>query len=318
MRTLKYKTKTVYPAIGLFVVAILAGSVFGSQSQETTSPGMFEKMLSGPMAEVEEVIFAVRQGGAGGHWYENFGYYVQDTNHKVYRAMGRLCRLNIRDGRLGILLDDKDGSVRDPQVHYDGERILFSYRKAGSDYFHLYEINIDGSSLRQLTDGPYDDIEPTYLSDGGIMFCSSRCKRWVNCWYTQVAVLYRCDGDGGNIRAVSANIEHDNTPWPLPDGRVLYERWEYVDRSRVAFHHLWTANPDGTGQTVYYGNMHPGTLMIDAKPIPGAGNKVVAVFSPGHGKAEHIGDIAIVTPKTGPDDLGSARRITQKPEFRDP
>ncbi len=318
MRTLKYKTKTLYPAIGLFAVAIFTGSVFGSVSRNAVSPGMFEKFLLGPMAEVDEVIFAARQDGVGSHWYENFGYYVQDTNRKVYRAMGRLCKLNIRTGQIRVLLDDKDGSVRDPQVHYDGERILFSYRKAGSDYFHLYEININGSGLRQLTGGPYDDIEPTYLSDGGIMFCSSRCKRWVNCWYTQVAILHRCDGDGGNIKAVSANIEHDNTPWPLPDGRVLYQRWEYVDRSRVAFQHLWTANPDGTGQMVYYGNMHPGTLMIDAKPIPGAGNKVVAVFSPGHGKAEHTGDIAIVTPKTGPDDLGSARRITQKPEFRDP
>ncbi len=51
---------------------------------------------------------------------------------------------------------------------------------------------------------------------------------------------------------------------------MIYERWEYVDRSRVAFHHLWTFNPDGTGQMVYYGNLHPGTLMIDAKPIPGS------------------------------------------------
>ncbi len=101
------------------------------------------------------------------------------------------------------------------------------------------------------------------------MFCSDRSNRWVPCWYSQVAILYVCDGGGTNIRPISGNIEHDNTPWPLSDGRVIYERWEYVDRSRVAFHHLWTANPDGTGQMIYYGNLHPGTLMIDAKPIPG-------------------------------------------------
>ncbi len=48
------------------------------------------------------------------------------------------------------------------------------------------------------------------------------------------------------------------------DGRGdLPCRWEYVDRSRVKFHHLWTANPDGTGQMVYFGNMHPGTAMLD-------------------------------------------------------
>jgi hypothetical protein len=267
---------------------------------------------------VEEIIFASRQPGAGGHWYENFGYYAQDENKKVYRAKGRLCRLNVRSARLTVLLDDNAGSVRDPQVHYDGEKILFSYRPGGTHYFHLYEINIDGTGLKRLTSGPYDDIEPTYLPNGQIMFCSSRGDRWVPCWYSQVAILYTCDGDGSNIRPISANIEHDNTPWPLPDGRVIYERWEYVDRSRVAFHHLWTANPDGTGQMVYYGNLHPGTLMIDAKPIPNSDNEVVAVFSPGHGRREHEGAVTIITPKKGPDELSSAQRISKGDKFRDP
>jgi hypothetical protein len=326
MRNLSFNVKTLTLTAGLCLLAIFADSALGGDSNDAALPRLLQKFLAGPMADIDEVIFAARQPGAGGHWYENFGYYAHDENQKLFRAMGQLCRLNIRTGKLRILLDDKQGSVRDPQVHYDAKRILFSYRKGGSDYFHLYEISIDGSGLRQLTDGPYDDIEPTYLSDGGIMFCSSRCKRWVNCWYSQVAILYRCDADGANISPISANIEQDNTPWPLPDGRLLYQRWEYVDRSRVAFHHLWTCNPDGTGQMVYYGNMHPETLMIDAKPIPArpstggpaSDNKVVAVFSPGHGKAEHAGDITIVTPKSGPDDLGSARRITQNPEYRDP
>ncbi|UCF15795.1 MAG: PD40 domain-containing protein [Phycisphaerales bacterium] len=267
---------------------------------------------------VEEIIFSSRQGGAGGHWYENFGYYSQDPSKKLYGARGRLCRLNIRTGALTAILDDPDGSIRDPQVHYDAEKILISYRPGGTDYFHLYEINTDGSGLRQLTSGPFNDIEPTYLPDGRIMFCSDRSNRWVPCWYSQVAILYTCEGDGSGIQPISGNVEHDNTPWPLPDGRVIYERWEYVDRSRVAFHHLWTANPDGTGQMIFYGNLHPGTLMIDAKPIPGTNNEVVAVFSPNHGRKEHEGAIAIVTPKRGPDDLASARKITKKENFRDP
>jgi hypothetical protein len=71
---------------------------------------------------------------------------------------------------------------------------------------------------------------------------------------------------------------------------------------------------------IYYGNLHPGTLMIDAKPIPGTKNEVVAVFSPNHGRKEHEGAITVVTPKTGPDDLSSARRISEnkKNNFRDP
>ena len=267
---------------------------------------------------VEEIIFSSRQPGAGGHWYENFGYYAQDENKMLYGAMGRLCRLKVATGEITVLLDDPDGSIRDPQVHYDGVKILISYRPGGTAYFHLYEINVDGSGLTQLTSGPYDDMEPTYLPSGQIMFCSSRSDRWVPCWYSQVAILYVCDGDGANIHPISANIEHDNTPWTLPDGRVIYERWEYVDRSRVAFHHLWTANPDGTGQMIYYGNLHPGTLMIDAKPIPGSRNEVVAVFSPEHGRKEHEGAITIVTSKAGPDEISSARRVSKKDNYRDP
>ena len=199
------------------------------------------------MAAVNDIVFAARKlNETDGHWYANFGYYAHDPNRKAWREGAKLYRWNLATGKLTTLLDDPRGGVRDPQVHYDGQKILFSYRKGGTEHYHLYEINADGTGLRQLTDGAYDDIEPTYLPDGDIVFVSSRCKRWVNCWLTQVAVLHRCDADGQNIRPISSNNEQDNTPWPLPDGRILYTRWEYVDRSQVDYHHLWAANPDGT------------------------------------------------------------------------
>ena len=222
-----------------------------------------------------------------------------------------------RSRQVAVLLDARGGSVRDPQVHYDGRKILFSHRSAGTDYYHLYEINLDGRELKQLTTGAFDDIEPTYLPDGDIVFVSTRCKRWVNCWMTQVATLYRCDADGTNIRRLSANTEQDNTPWVLPDGRLLYTRWEYVDRSQVEFHHLWAMNPDGTGQAIYYGNMHPGTVIIDAKPIPGT-NKVVASFSPGHGVNEHAGIATVLSAKKGPDDQSVPRPLHRGRWTRDP
>ncbi len=266
---------------------------------------------------VEEIVFAVRQPGRDGHWYANFGYWVTDPNRKLYGDGGRLCRLHVPSGKLKLLVDDPQGGVRDPQVHYDGCKILFSYRPGGQSHYHLYEIGVDGTGLRQLTEGPFDDFEPTYLPDGDILFCSSRCKRWVPCWSTQVAVLHRSDGDGHGIRPISSNVEQENTPCVLPDGRILYTRWEYVDRSQVDYHHLWTINPDGTGQMIYYGNQQRGTVMIDAVPIPGT-NRVVASFSPGHGRTEHAGTITVVDPGAGPDAQGSARRISQGSDFRDP
>ncbi len=288
-------------------------------------------MLAGPLSGVEELVFAVRRPGTD-HWYANFGFYSAPTPEyppqratggavvlpPIYKSGGSLRSLNLETRQTRVVLDDPAGAIRDPCVHYDGETILFSWRRAGSDFYHLYEVRADGNGLRQITSGPHNDIEPVYLPDGGIMFCSDRCNRFVNCWRTPVATLFRCEADGALLRRVSSNIEHDNTPWVLPDGRVLYMRWEYVDRNQNVFHHLWTASPDGTGQMVYFGNMHPGTAMLDAKPIPGS-PAVVASFSPGHGQAEHAGYITVVDPRQGPDHQPGAVRISRgEPVYRDP
>jgi hypothetical protein len=294
-------------------------------------PGdLLQEMLEGPLAEVREIVFAERIGGFD-HWYANFGFYAASVPEyppqrglegevipACFRDGGRLCRLGLRSGQRTVLLEDLKGGVRDPQVHYDGQKILFSYRPGGQSRFHLYEISVDGTGLKQLTDGPWDDIEPAYLPDGGIVFCSSRCQRYVNCYRTPVATLYRAAGDGNGVRMLSTNIEHDNTPWVLPDGRVIYMRWEYVDRSQFSFHHLWSTNPDGTGQMVFFGNQFPDTAMLDAKPIPGT-NRVVASFSPGHGRPGHMGYITVIDPGSGPDNRAAARQISRPGRFyRDP
>lgn len=310
--------------VDLLLLALICSVHFtiAAESKPTAgssgSPDLLAGFLQGPMREVSDIVFAARKlNPTDGHWYANFGYYGPDQGRKAYREGTRLYRLNLRTHALATLLEDAKGGVRDPQVHYDAQKMLFSYRRGGTENYHLYEINLDGSGLRQLTDGNFDDIEPSYLPDGGIVFVSSRCKRYVNCWLTQVAVLHRCDADGKNVQEISSNNEHDNTPWPLPDGRILYTRWEYVDRSQVNFHHLWSANPDGTMQQVWFGNMHPGITMIDAKPIAGS-HKIVASFSPGHGQREHDGVITVVDPSAGPDVQSSARGISRGSHFRDP
>ena len=304
----------------LWLPALLGWSLIPSlavcaanQGQRAPGPSLLTKALAGPMKNIDESVFAVRLPYDDGHWYANIGYYCDDENRKAYAGngkpgAGKLCKWNVRTGKLTVLLDTRGGSIRDPQIHYEAKKAVFSYRKAGSDYYHLYEIDLDGGGLRQVTDGPFDDYEPAYLPDGDIIFVSTRCRCWVNCWMTQVGVLYRCDANGGSIRRLSPNTEHDNTPWVLPDGRILYTRWEYVDRSQVEFHHLWTMNPDGTGQAAFFGNMHPGIVMIDAKPVPGS-DQIIANFSPGHGVRDHRGVATIVTPRHGPDHQPSARSL---------
>jgi hypothetical protein len=269
-----------------------------------------------------EIVFCTRQRYTDGHWYANIGYYCDDAEKKAYAGNGQpdtgiLYRYNLNTREKTVILDARGGSVRDPHVDYDGHTILFSLRAAGSDYYHLHEIQSDGTGLRKLTDGPWDDIEPCRLPDGDIAFITTRCKRWVSCWYTQVGTLYRCKPDGTGMTCLSANIEHDNTPAVMPDGRLIYMRWEYIDRSQVEYHALWTMNPDGSAVSVFYGNMHSYTVMIDALPIPGT-QEVIASFSPGHGANEHAGFATIVSPHQGPDALPAAKRLSKNGRIRDP
>jgi hypothetical protein len=309
------------------------------------------------MAPAEEVVFATRaMQNWESHWYANVGTFCYDTSHHLWYDQGRLCKWNILTDEIEIILSDTAGCIRDPQVHYDGDRILFSWRKGGSEFFNIYEIGIDGKGLRQVTSGPYDDLECIYLPDGDIVFVSTRCMCWVNCYVNPSYVLYRCGPNGENIRRISDNYEIDNTPWLLPDGRIIYMRWEYIDVGFPYLHHLWVMNPDGTGQMTFFGNLDPNirwncrmdpvpdpedmgkwglplmsymqgsykvredrgfTVIIDAKPIPDTDGEVLAIFSPNHGLVEHMGRCAIIDTKHGPDDAKHAREFGQH-ILRDP
>jgi hypothetical protein len=101
------------------------------------------------LGKVTKIVFAVRLGYEDPHWYANIGYYCDDENHMAYAGngepdVGRLCKLDLATGEVTDVLHDPGGSVRDPQVHYDARKVLFSYRKAGSHHYHLYEINGPG------------------------------------------------------------------------------------------------------------------------------------------------------------------------------
>ncbi|MBN1124674.1 MAG: hypothetical protein JXA82_06685 [Sedimentisphaerales bacterium] len=269
----------------------------------------------------EEIIFVQRGSYEDPHWYANIAYFCDDENNPAYTTGAQLCKLNLKTRQITVLLETENGCIRDPKVHYDADKILFAWRKEGSPYYHLYEMDTNGDDLRQITSGPFDDYEPEYLPDGDIVFVSTRARRWVGCWMTQVGTIHRCDANGQNIRALSCNIEHDNTPAVLPNGQILYMRWEYIDRSQVEFHHLWTMNPDGSNQIIYYGNENPWGVFLDCRGIPGD-DRVMGIFSPGHGIRDHYGQIAFFSSRFGPDAPQGVKQIefnfNGKPTLADP
>ena len=267
----------------------------------------------------ESVVFMTGKRSSGIHYYENISYACNSGYHPGGGKNGAIKKLDLRTGKVTTVFSDPEGSMHDLRVHYSGKKLLFSYMKPGPKprHFHLYEVDVDGKNLRQLTNGGWDDIEPCYLPNGDIVFSSTRSKRWVPCWNTQVATIFRCGPNGENIRPLSAAVEMENTPFVMSDGRVLYTRWEYVDRSQMTFHHLWTFNPDGSGVMVYYGNERPWYVMIDGQSIPGT-RKVLSTFSGGHGSRFRHGYMTIVDPGTGPSALAGAQRLVDSRGWREP
>ena len=172
-----------------------------------------------------------------------------------------------------VLLASKDGCFRDVDVSPDGARVLYSFKASDrGDDFHLYEMTLADRKVRQLTSGAgIADYEGCYLPDGRILFNSTRCMQIVDCWWTEVSNLYRCEADGSRITRITYDQVHDNYPALTPDGRVFYTRWEYNGRSQMFPQPLFGMNPDGTNQrAVYGGNSWFPTTILHARGVEGS------------------------------------------------
>jgi hypothetical protein len=181
-------------------------------------------------------------------------------------------------GKIVKLAPDVPGSFWRPDLSFDARKVLFSYKPHNGKAFHVYEVDAAGGRARKITTGPYDDLDPIYLPDGGIMFSTTRCNTYIRCMpYTYAYVLARADSDGGNVRLLGLGNETEYLPTLLDDGRVMYTRWEYTDKSVYRIQSLWTMNPDGTNNSVYWGNQSVWPdMLVEPRQIPGNGKILFA------------------------------------------
>ncbi|OHB67984.1 MAG: hypothetical protein A2V70_09890 [Planctomycetes bacterium RBG_13_63_9] len=291
--------------------------------------------LANPLMKFGKLLFCKRVPTSYSHlvmqyygWRARAGggiFVLEDPGHSL------ACR-DILGGRLA------EGNVLQPCLSYDGKRVVFSFvRCSGREYdpstvsngdgdegfYHVYEVDVDsgvnGGHLRQLTAGPYDDLMPAYLPDGGIVFCSTRRRGYARCFGSQfshrwdVYALHRMDADGGNLRALSL---HDTNEWfPTVDnaGRILYARWDYIDRDAVTHQNLWTTRPDGTNPAALWGNATPSPhCAFQARPVPRS-NKIVFTASAHHSITG--GSIAMVDPAVDFDGHEAITRLTPEVPF---
>jgi len=204
--------------------------------------------------------------------------------------------------------------VGDVDLHFDAQRLLFS--SIGSQgRWQVFEIGCDGTGLRQVTPGTEEDVDnydACYLPDERIVFTSTRPYVSVPCvnGSSRVANLFSMDPDGGGIRQLAFDQEHNWCPTVMNDGRVLYTRWEYTDTPHTHSRLLFTMNPDGTEQREYYGsNSYWPNSMFYTRPIPGHTTQVVTIVS-GHHGVRRMGELVILDPRQGRHEAsGAVQRI---------
>ncbi len=188
--------------------------------------------------------------------------------------------------------------VLDCDLSLDAKTVLFAWKKSMQEPFHLFTIPIKGGQPRRLTSGEHHNFNACWLPDGGIAFLSTRNPQFAYCWNSPVGVLHRMSADGSDVRRISANYLNDFTPTVMEDGRIIYGRWEYVDRPAIPIQKLWTIHPDGTMLSGYFGNrvLGPATF-IEARAIPGGSGRVLCTMTGHNGRCS--GAIGIIDPRKG-------------------
>jgi len=275
-----------------------------------------EALITNPLVSGQPIVYVVRpQYQSHYHAIDTLfhtGEFNVDRNvphSSLFQGGGAMKTIDLaRGGEVKVLVDVPEGIARDPEVHFDGRRIIFSLRRNVDEDYHLWEVNADGSGMKQLTFAAgVSDFDPLYMPDDTIVFSSTREPKFNQCSRDHAANLFRMDADGANIHQIERNNLFDNQASLMPDGRILYARWEYVDRNFGDAHSLWTAWPDGANQAIYWGNntASPGAVYT-ARIIPGT-DRAICIFGPHH---DHLwGAMAIVDPSLGLDGREPVVRI---------
>ncbi len=271
----------------------------------------------------DEVLFVRRNTFPSSHYYTDFidGSTYFESN---------LCVLNLKTGAVREILKTNlfpegffdpekmksaaegsiPGVISRCQLSFDAAKVIFDLKPRPNEGFRIWEVNLDGTGLKQLTFPPddeqariekyqlrwhgryfhtTDDFHPCYLPDGGFAFASTRCEHGILCDGRDIltaSVIYRGDrdarsGETVSIEKLSDNSVSESCPAVTNDGRLLYTRWEYVDNGSVTNKGLWTMRPDGTKSADLAGrNIAFPSVFYAGRPIPGKSNLFVCLGTP--------------------------------------
>lgn len=313
-----------------------------------------ELLLREPLLDFDTLLFTKRVHGSFNHMSDQYYGWWSKPGGGLF-LLRNFTRGQPREECISGSLGE-GGSFLRPTLSYDGRKVLFAWcrhyphlaaetnklDKANvpeDAFYHLFEMNLDGTGLRQLTRGKYDDFDGRYLPDGRIVFLSTRRGQalqvsrataartliqpdlpdsYVRCGGgperpVAVYTLHTMAADGSDVVAISPFEMFEWTPEIGHDGSILYSRWDYIDRDNMPYMGLWAINPDGSNARLVFKNYTAAPhCVFEAKPIPGS-SKLIFTASGHH--AQTMGSLVLLDPQAGPEGNGPMTRLTPEVPF---
>jgi hypothetical protein len=187
----------------------------------------------------------------------------------------------VRAGELVRVLTEGFHSAADPDISFDGSRILFAAKRGASDDWDIFEMALDGRDARQITKGLGDCRQPVYQ---GTLYTIVSTEPWHQITFVSTAPqelnehgsrvstsLYSCTLDGLEVQRLTYNPSGDLDPAVLPDGRLVFSSWQrstlrHGPRGRLS---LFTAHTDGLDYALFSGDEGLGVKLMPAVTTDG-------------------------------------------------
>ena len=226
----------------------------------------------------------------------------------------------------------KTGGFATLALDYDAQKIAFAYVEATGDRghkyhtdlsqghwergrcLHIFTANVDGTDLRQITDGTWNDFYPCFLPNGRLAFISERRGGYLRCGrecpnYT----IFDMNPDGTLMRCLSYHETNEWAPSVSNDGKIVWTRWDYIDRHGCTAHTPWIMTLNGSDPRAIHGNFtlrrQRADTEMDIRAIPNS-SKFVATAGPHHG--QNYGSLIIIDPSRAPEEETDAMACTKR------
>lgn len=153
-----------------------------------------------------------------------------------------------------VTLTSEFFAAADPQISFDGARILFAARKTRDSFWQIWEMSTDGSAKRQITACRADCSRPAYLPVGDIVYTVTTEQDGRRKSAVVVSAI-----DGSQERVITSGPGNYQLETVLADGRLLVSAaWPLLSNAEASnSRSLYTLRPDGTGLELLRANLVP-------------------------------------------------------------